>query len=157
MKLKLHWQIAIALVLGVAFGFLSRIFGFENLVTEKIAVFGTLFRRGLQMIIVPLIVSSIISGVTSIGTGQNLGRMGAKTFAYYITTSLLAILVGLILVNIFAPGVGANVGFQETPADLASNVQKIGDTLIGIIPTNPVTAMAQGDMLPTIFFSLLFG
>lgn len=157
MKLKLHWQIAIALVLGVAFGFLSRELNFQDFVTGKVAVLGDLFKRGLRMIIVPLIVSSIISGVTSIGSGQNLGRMGIKTFAYYITTSLLAILTGLFMVNLFAPGVGAQVGLEATPEDLASNVQKIGDTLLGIVPTNPLEAMVSADMLPTIFFSLLFG
>lgn len=157
MKLKLHWQIVIALVLGIAFGALSRQFGFQDFITDKVAVIGTLFRRALQMIIVPLIVSSIISGVTSIGTGQNMGRMGLKTFGYYVMTSLLGILVGLFFVNLLAPGIGATVGFQETPQDLALNAQRIGDTLIGIIPTNPFTAMVNGDMLPTIFFSLIFG
>ena len=157
MKLKLHWQIAIALVLGVAFGFLSRQLNFTDFVTNNLAVLGDLFKRGLQMIIVPLVVSSIITGVTSIGSGKSLGRMGAKTFAYYITTSLLAILTGLVLVNLFAPGVGAEVGLAATPEDLAENAQKIGDTLIGIIPTNPLASMVFSDMLPTIFFSLLFG
>ncbi|MFQ5639934.1 MAG: dicarboxylate/amino acid:cation symporter [bacterium] len=157
MKLKLHWQIAIALVLGVLFGFLSREAGFDEFVLGKVAILGDLFIRGLRMIIVPLIVSSIISGVTSIGSGQQLGRMGAKTFAYYVSTSLMAILVGLLLVNLIAPGIGAQVGLQETPENLQSNVEKIGDTLMGIIPTNPLQAMVQGQMLPTIFFSLLFG
>ena len=157
MKLKLHWQIAIALVLGVAFGFLSRELNFTDFVINNVAVLGDLFKRGLRMIIVPLVVSSIITGVTSIGSAKSLGRMGAKTFAYYITTSLLAILTGLVLVNLLAPGVGANVGLAATPEDLAENAQKIGDTLIGIIPTNPFASMVAADMLPTIFFSLLFG
>jgi Na+/H+-dicarboxylate symporter len=157
MKLKLHWQIATALVLGVIFGLMSREWGFQSFVTEKVAVLGELFRRGLEMIIVPLIVSSIISGVTSIGSGTGLGRMGAKTFTYYITTSLLAIVTGLFLVNLFQPGVGAEVGLQATPEELGSNVERIGDTLVGIVPTNPLQAMVNGEMLPTIFFSLMFG
>lgn len=157
MKLKLHWQIFIALVLGLILGFLSRGLGFEDLVINKIGVLGTIFLRGLRMIIVPLIVSSIISGVTSIGSAQNLGRMGAKTFSYYIITSLLAIVTGLFMVNILQPGVGADIGLHATPEGLQANVSKIGDTLLGIIPTNPLHAMVNGQMLPTIFFSLLFG
>lgn len=157
MKLKLHWQIFIALVVGVIFGFISRGFGFQDFVIDNVAVLGDLFIRGLRMIIVPLIVSSIISGVTSIGSGEKLGRMGLKTFTYYVISSLFAIVVGLLMVNLLQPGVGANVGLEKTPEELAANVEKIGDTLIGIIPINPLEAMVNGDMLPTIFFSLLFG
>ncbi len=157
MKLKLHWQILIALALGVMFGFLSRGFGFQDFVTSKVAVLGDIFIRALRMIIIPLIVSSIISGVTSIGSAENLGRMGLKTFGYYVTSSLFAICTGLLMVNLIQPGIGAKVGLERTPEELAANVEKIGDTLLGIIPTNPLEAMMQGDMLPTIFFSLLFG
>jgi Na+/H+-dicarboxylate symporter len=157
MKPKLHWQILIALALGTITGMLARGLGFEAFIVEKVAVAGDLFIRGLKMVIVPLIVSSIISGVTSIGSAQNLGRMGAKTFLYYITTSLLAILTGLLMVNIIQPGVGVDILGEGTPEELASNVNKLADTLMGIIPTNPLQAMAAGDMLPTIFFSLLFG
>jgi Na+/H+-dicarboxylate symporter len=157
MKLKLHWQILIALILGVAFGFLSRAFNFQSFVTEYVIVLGDIFLRGLRMIIVPLIVSSIISGVTSIGTAESLGRLGLKTGLYYISTSLLAILTGLTLVNLIEPGVGAPIILEKTPEELTANVEKLGDTLLGIIPTNPLEAMARGDMLPTIFFSLVFG
>jgi len=156
-ELKLHWQIAIALALGVLLGFLSRAFNFDAFVIEKVAILGDIFLRGLRMIIVPLIVSSIISGVTSIGSAQNLGRMGAKTFAYYITSSLLAIVIGLIVVNIISPGVKVDVGLLQAPENLAENSKRIGDTLMGIIPQNPLKAMVEGEMLPTIFFSLCFG
>ncbi len=157
MKLKLHWQIFIALILGVVFAFVSRFFGFENFVIEKVSVLGTIFLRALRMVIVPLIVSSIISGVTSIGDAQNFGRMTLKTFTYYISTSLMAILIGLIMVNLIQPGVGSQLGLQEVPQNLQANAGKIGDTLLGIIPINPLAAMVRGEMLPTIFFSLLFG
>ncbi len=155
--LKLHWQILIGLVSGVVVGFISRSAGFDQFVIHKLSVLGTIFLRGLRMIIVPLIVSSIISGVTSIGNTESFGRLSLKTLTYYISTSLFAILTGLILVNLIRPGVGAELGLQEVPHGLAGNVEKIGDTLLGIIPTNPLAAMVQGEMLPTIFFSLLFG
>ncbi len=157
MKLKLHWQIFIGLALGILLGALSRILGFENFTADKVSILGTIFLRGLRMVIVPLIVSSIISGVTSIGSGESFGRLSLKTLTYYITTSLFAILTGLILVNIFQPGVGAHLGFEKMPEELAANVSKLGDTLLGIIPTNPIESMVRGDMLPIIFFSLLFG
>ena len=157
MKLKLHWQIFIGLALGVVFGFLARVFGFGEFVVEDVAVLGTVFLRGLRMVIVPLIVSSIISGVTSIGSAERFGRLSLKTLTYYISTSLLAIVTGLVLVNLIQPGVGAQLGLQEIPSELAANTEKVGDTLLGIIPVNPLAAMMRGDMLPTIFFSLLFG
>ncbi len=157
MKLKLHWQIFIGLALGIIFGFLSRGLGFEDFVIDKVSVLGTVFIRALRMIIVPLIVSSIISGVTSIGSAESFGRLSAKTIGYYVTTSLFAIVTGLILVNIIQPGVGAKLGLDKVPDELSANVEKIGDTLLGIIPTNPLEAMVRGDMLPIIFFSLIFG
>jgi proton glutamate symport protein len=157
MKLKLHWQILIGLALGILIGFLSRTLHFENFVLKDISVIGTIFLRALRMIIVPLIVSSIITGVTSIGSAESFGRLSLKTITYYISTSLLAIVTGLALVNLVHPGVGAKLGLQAMPSELSANVEKLGDTLLGIIPTNPLEAMVRGDMLPIIFFSLLFG
>jgi len=112
MKLKLHWQIFIGLALGILIGFLSSFLGFENFTINKLSFLGTIFLRGLRMIIVPLIVSSIISGVTSIGSAESFGRLSLKTFFYYITTSLMAIITGLFLVNIIKPGVGAKLGSE---------------------------------------------
>ena len=157
MKLKLHWQILIGLALGILIGFLSRTLHFENFVLKDISVIGTIFLRALRMIIVPLIVSSIITGVTSIGSAESFGRLSLKTITYYISTSLIAIVTGLALVNLVHPGVGAKLGLQAMPSELSANVEKLGDTLLGIIPTNPLEAMVRGDMLPIIFFSLLFG
>lgn len=157
MKIKLHWQIFIGLSLGILIGLLSWPLDFQNFVTDKLSILGTIFLRALRMIIIPLIISSIISGVTSIGSAESFGRLSIKTFTYYITTSLLAIITGLILVNIVQPGIGAQLGLQEVPNELSSNIEKLGDTLLGIIPTNPFTSIVKGDILPIIFFSLLFG
>jgi Na+/H+-dicarboxylate symporter len=103
-KIKLHWQILIALVLAILFGlFLT---GYVKYVTW----IGDLFLRALKMIIVPLILTSIISGVANIGGASNLGKLGLKTLTYYLVTSLLAIIVGLTMVNLIQPGVGADLG-----------------------------------------------
>jgi len=116
-----------------------------------------IFLRLLRMAIMPLIITSIISGVVSVGNAAGLGRLGLKTFGYYIVSSLMAILTGLVLVNAFRPGVGAGIGLEAAPESIAASEQGIGDLIIQIIPENPFSAMAQGEVLPIIFFSILFG
>ena len=157
MKLKLHWQILIALVVGILLAIVSKSAGFSQFVIEDLSILGVIFLRGLRMVIVPLIVSSIISGVAGIGNSENIGRMSLKTLSYYISTSLIAIITGLFLVNLIQPGIGANLSLQTVPGELQANVDKLGDTLMGIIPLNPLAVMVEGKILPTIFFSLLFG
>jgi Na+/H+-dicarboxylate symporter len=170
-KSSLHWQILAALVLGVGAGLLwprgSVILGG----LEPYAVFdflGTLFLRALKMVIVPLLAGSIISGVAGVGANRGLGRMFGKTFAWYVTTSLLAILTGLVLVNLIHPGVidgvavGDRMGLGAPPAELAEKLAGRGagdivNIVQRMVPDNPVAAAAQGQMLPLIFFCLLFG
>ena len=150
-KIKLHWQILIALILAVAFGNFS-----PNLV-QYTSWMGVIFLRALGMVVVPLILSSIISGVASIGGGSNLGRLGMKTISYYIVTSLIAILTGLFFVNLFQPGVGANLGNAETLNNLPTASTSVSDILMRTIPDNIFDAMAKGQILPIIFFAILFG
>ena len=120
---------------------------------------GTIFMRLLKMIIVPLIIFSITSGVASLGDSKTLGRMGAKTFGYYFLTSILAIITGLMLTNIIKPGVGvefSGIGGDFDPASL-NKPDSLAGILIRMIPLNPIKAMADGDMLGIIFWSILFG
>jgi Na+/H+-dicarboxylate symporter len=150
---QLHYQILLAMITGVACGLIG-----GETAAHWLGWLGTLFVRLLRMVIVPLIVTSIISGVSAVGGGRALGRLGARTFAWYVSTSLFAILTGLVLVNLIRPGVGADLGGAasaqlpelETPSNL-------GEIFIRMIPTNPISAMASGDMLATIFFALLVG
>jgi len=111
------------------------------------------------MVIVPLIFTSIILGVSSIKDRSKIGRLGFKTFLYYISTSLIAILIGLFLANSIEPGVGAStisdVGSFDTSRLSSSN--SILDILKRMIPLNPVSALANGDMLGIIFFAIFFG
>ena len=116
-----------------------------------------LFLRLLRMAILPLVITSIISAVIQVGSGKGLGRITLRTITYYISTSLLAIFTGQILVNIFQPGNGANIGLEQQPEGIGVVDQGFGELLLNIIPENPFQAMAQGDVLPVIFFSLLFG
>ena len=106
MKLKLHWQILIALVLSVLAGIITgqdaSIFG---VTFDSIYQFiGQLFLSALKMLIVPLVISSIIVGISGVGTERNLGRIGLKTLTYYAATSFIAIMIGLLIVNLFTPG-----------------------------------------------------
>src|SRR5689334_8513566 len=106
-RFPLHWQIILAIGLGGVAGYFTGpdtgLFGIPF-----VSVFdflGTLFINALKMLVVPLIVASVISGVASLGSGKDLGRMGGKTLLFYITTTLIAVLVALVLVNIIKPGI----------------------------------------------------
>ena len=152
-KLKLHWQVLIAMALGTIFALTFK----EN--SLFVAPLGTIFMRLLKMIIVPLILFSITSGVASLGDSRTFGRIGTKTFVYYFATSIFAILVGLILTNIIQPGVGleyASSGQSFDPSSL-QKPSSLGEIIIRMIPMNPIAAMADGDMLGVIFWSIVFG
>jgi len=129
---------------------------------------GTLFLNALKMLIVPLILSSIICGIANMGDLGGLGRLGGKTVAYYMSTSIIAILIGLLLVNIVEPGiidgeaVRDRVGLSENTDEIISKVQgkdsgDIAGVFLRMVPTNIVAAAANGQMLGLIFFGLLFG
>lgn len=169
-KLKLHWQILIALLLAAIAGSLAGTDG-ALLGVKFYAVFnfiGTLFLNALKMLIVPLVVSSIIVGIAGIGSGGAFGRLGMKTLLYYLTTSLLAILVGLVIVNMVAPGMVNGepakdlIGLSEHAGDVVAKVEGKGtgdliEVFLRMVPTNVIAAAADGQMLGLIFFSLLFG
>jgi len=150
-KLQLHWQILIALFIGILYGIY-----FPDYV-KYISWMGDIFLRGLKMVIVPLILSSIISGVANIGSAENLGRLGLKTMLYYIMTSTIAILTGLLFVNLIQPGIGADLGFSEEVEGLDMARDSLGQTMLKIIPTNIFEAFANGRMLSIIFFAIIFG
>ena len=147
----LHWQILIALVLAVLYG----IFLADQV--HLVTWMGDIFLRALKMVIIPLILSSVISGVAGIGGTGNLGRLGGKTIVYYLTTSAIAIITGLVLVNLIKPGVNSGISLDALDAGLDLSNQSIGDTLIGIVPDNLFTAFTEGNILSIIFFALLFG
>ncbi len=147
----MHWQILIALILSVLFGI------FFTDYVEYVTWMGEVFLRALKMIIIPLIFSSIVSGITGIGNSKNLGRLGLKTILYYVSTSFFAILTGLLLVNLIKPGIGADLGLSAAVQEIDIVDQSFGQTLINIIPVNIVEAMYKGDMLSIIFFAILFG
>jgi Na+/H+-dicarboxylate symporter len=130
---------------------------YDNKAVNAISWMGNIFLRLLKMLIIPLILSSLISGITSIGAGSNLGRLGFKTISYYISTSILAIITGLFLVNLFKPGIGADMSFTEKVEGLLEKQRSFEEIIIEIVPKNVFNALSEGDMLSIIFFALLFG
>ena len=151
-RVPLHTQILIGLLAGFVVGSLFPEFG------ASIKFIGDLFLRALKMIIIPLLFTSIVSGVISLGAGARLKTLAFKTIAWYLTTSILAILTGLILVNIIKPGEGIELpNLTESVEKLKVTDLTLSDFMMRMIPENVFNAMAQGKMLPTIVFSLLFG
>ena len=157
--MKLHWKILIAMGLGVIVGFLfNDSLSQDNTFYDLIILLGDIFIRLLKMVIVPLVLTSIIIGISSINDRAKIGRMGLKTLIYYISTSLIAILIGLSLVNTIKPGEGAKP-ISEVEAYDVSQLQS--DSIIDIfkrmVPENPIAALANSDMLSIIFFAIFFG
>jgi Na+/H+-dicarboxylate symporter len=175
-KLALHWQILIAIALAVAIGYTVNHYTTDAhtpgiLGVEWVAIFdyiGQLFLNALKMIIVPLITSSIIVGVAGIGSGGNLGALGGKTLLFYAGTTLAAILVGLLVINVIQPGIVNGEPARELLA-LEASAEAISSTVEGkgigdvatvfqrMVPPNIVAAAANGQMLGLIFFAILFG
>lgn len=169
-RLKLHWQILIAIVLAAIVGHLvGEDGGFLGVTFYGVFDFvGTLFINALKMLIVPLIASSIIVGVAGIGSSGDLGRLGGKTLVFYAITTLSAILVGLVLVNMVQPGLVDGKPAQELLAlsvDAETVASKVGEKgasdvveiFLRMVPPNIIEAAANGEMLGLIFFSILFG
>ena len=160
-SLKLHWQIIICMVLGTIMGiFFNKTGGYEdNIIYTLILLLGDIFIRLLKMMIVPLIFTSIIMGISSIKDQSKIGRLGFKTLIYYMFTSLVAILIGLTLANLIQPGIGAAPLDQVNAFDTTqlSSTTSILDILKRMIPLNPISALASGDILGIIFFAIFFG
>ena len=148
MKLKIHTQILIAIISGVAAGLLLG----EK--AKHVKIVGDLFIRLLRMIIIPLIMASMVAGVVSIGNIRNLGKIGLRTFVYYMATTLLAVSVGLILVNVLKPGAGVELGMETNVEAVTPSVVSI---VTDIVPKNLFKSMAEDKVLSIIFFSLLLG
>ncbi|KRG13748.1 glutamate:protein symporter [Virgibacillus soli] len=160
-KLSLANQIFIGLILGIVIG---GIFYGSDTAQGILQPFGDLFLRLIKMIVVPIVLSSIIVAIAGVGDLKSVGKLGAKSLTYFIGMTLVAIGIGLIAGNLFQPGAGLNMDSLEK-SDISSYVEtskeqegkSIADTLLHIVPTNPLQAMVEGDMLAIIFFAVVFG
>lgn len=156
--MKFSTKILLGMIAGVIFGsFLSIVVPdwVEPLSTYILGPVGQIFIRAIKMLVVPLVFVSLVSGAAGIGDPKKMGRVGIKTVFFYMITTMLAITVGLTLANIFDPGVGFTL-----PADASFKVKEapsIVDTLVNMVPTNPIKAMVEQEMLQIIVFALLCG
>ena len=163
--MKSHWQIAIALSLAVAVGALvpeaSPVLAFCGFI-------GGLFLNALKMVVVPLIVSSIISAMATFGDAGALSRIGVRTMLFYTATTVFAVVTGLSMVNLVQPGIVDGqparelLGLAAGGAKLSENVSSaklsdIGDVFYRLVTANPIKAAADSDLLGLVFFSMLFG
>ncbi len=158
-RVNLLLRILIGLVLGIIFGIIVAKTGINsnNQISGVLDPIGGILIRLLKMIVTPVIFFSLVVGASSI-TPSRLGRVGAKIFFYYMLTSAIAVFIGLVFGNIFKPGVGFNaVALNAVEKTLNVDKPPLIDTLMNIIPTNPFESLAKGDVLPVIFFSLIFG
>lgn len=170
-KLALHWQIIIGLVLGVLFGIVAAINHWGQFTQDWIAPFGTIFVNLLKLIAVPLVMASLVTGVASLADLTKLSRMGGKTIAIYLITTVVAICIGLILVNALQPGasipddVAANLQatYQEEIEQRSGDVQLVKERgplqpLVDIVPQNIIGAAGSNrNMLQVVFFALFIG
>lgn len=152
-KSSLPTKIILGLLLGTAAGFFFR----EQAVLLK--PLGTIFIRLISLVVVPLVFVSLFLGTASIGDIKKLGKIGAKTLLYYLTTTLIAIIIGLALVTAIKPGEDAGLGVSAQDLAFKQPDTEISfiDNLVNIIPANPVQALVEGNMLQVIFLALLFG
>jgi len=166
-KLSLAWQILIGLILGIAIGALLNHFSAEKAwwISNVLQPAGDIFIRLIKMIVIPIVISSLVVGIAGVGDAKKLGRIGLKTILYFEVVTTIAILVGLVLANVFQPGAGIDMStlgtvdiskYAATAAEVTHEHAFI-ETILNLIPSNIFAAMARGEMLPIIFFSVLFG
>ncbi|AOV07490.1 dicarboxylate/amino acid:cation symporter [Sporosarcina ureilytica] len=123
---------------------------------DVIKPLGDLFLRLIKFIIAPLILASLVVGVVSTGDPKQLGRIGIKTMTYYLVTSGIAVIIGLVFAYLVSPGKGVNVSLPEASTQV-NETEGVIATLLNIIPENPFTALASGNILQNIFFAIFIG
>lgn len=164
-KMSLTTKIFIALIVGAVTGVIIRYLipaGYirdDIIVNGIFAVLGQGFIRLMQMLVVPLVFCSLVTGAMSIGDTEKLGRVGIKTVLFYLLTTALAVAIALTIANIIRPGVNMGMTVENPDAIMsgAEEAPSMVEMLLGIIPTNPIQALAEGNMLQIILFALLTG
>ncbi|MFW0699236.1 glutamate/aspartate:proton symporter GltP [Pantoea sp. R13S299] len=167
-KISLAWQILTALVLGIIVGAVlhNQPDNREWLVANILSPAGDIFIHLIKMIVVPIVISSLIVGIAGVGDAKKLGRIGVKTILYFEVITTIAIVVGITLANVFQPGSGIDMStlatvdiskYEATTAEVQGGPHSLVTTILSLIPQNIFASMAKGDMLPIIFFSVLFG
>lgn len=168
---KLHWQILVGLVLGLVYGVIAAFAGWGEFTNNWLAPWGTIFINLLTLIAVPLVLASLITGVASLADTHKLSRIGGRTIAIYLGTTLVALIIGLLLVNIVQPGASVPDDMRErlsalyeqdasARADLAAAASERGplQPLIDMVPSNIFASVSNNrSMLQVVFFALFAG
>ena len=162
-KTGLTTKIFIGLLAGAATGILLHYAVPESVIRDEFLiggifyVIGNGFLRLMQMLVVPLVFCSLVCGSMAMGDTKKLGTIGVKTLFFYLFTTALAITAAILVANVINPGVGLDMSSIESSEIAVADKVSLPDTLLNIIPTNPLGALARGDMLPIILFALIVG
>ena len=151
-KLGLAWQMMIGLVVGIIVGAMVD----TQFAQTWFKPLGDLFIRLIRMVVVPLVIATIIAGAAGISDTSKLGRVALKTLLIYAITTAISVAVGLIFASVIQPGVGLDLSTEGLKAKEIVPPPLV-DTLLNIVPINPIEAMAKGSMLQIIFFAVMFG
>lgn len=168
--MQLYAKILIGMIAGVVVGGIANLADITWLhhTLHAVEPFGEAFIRTITMVVIPLVVASLLVGTASLGDIRKLGRIGLRTFLYFMISTVLAILLGLVLANVVKPGSRIDSATRDSLAaqfageaaskvDITSSTPSITDTLLNMIPRNPVASAANFDLLPLILFTVLFG
>ncbi len=151
-KISLAWQMMIGLALGIAVGAVVD----SSFAQTYLQPLGTLFIRLIRMVVVPLVIATIIAGAAGISDTSKLGRVATKVLCVYAITTAIAVAIGLVFASVIQPGVGINLSTEGLQAKQVTPPALV-DTLLDIVPINPMEAFAKGNMLQIIFFAVIFG
>jgi Na+/H+-dicarboxylate symporter len=160
MKFNLTTKIILALILGALVGLALNIFAkdvFDILDPYLFTPLGKIFLNLISMLVVPIVFLSIVLGSAGLGDPKKLGRIGLKTIVYFLVTTCIAIVIGLALANIIDPGMVEGIDRTQAEEFKSEKAPPVGETIMNIIPKNPLTAMTEGNMLQIIAFALFIG
>ena len=164
--IKRNWHIFLAIIAGVIFGnFIHENPGIFTTFVKILNLIGQAFIRVIQMVVIPLVCSAIVGGISSIGDSKQIGKFGKKMIFYYAIISIIAVTIGAVLVTVVKPGLGVQSYISQASAvEIQNQVNnalveqrgQLGNMFLNMIPQNPLESLAKGEMIPIIFFALIF-
>ncbi len=164
--IKRNWHIFLAIIAGVIFGnFIHENPGIFTTFVKILNLIGQAFIRVIQMVVIPLVCSAIVVGISSIGDSKQIGKFGKKMIFYYAIISIIAVTIGAVLVTVVKPGLGVQSYISQASAvEIQNQVNnalveqrgQLGNMFLNMIPQNPLESLAKGEMIPIIFFALIF-
>ncbi len=159
MKNRLTLYISLGMVLGVLAGWLGHQGADPKAIADRYAILADMFLRLIKMIIAPLVIATLVSGLAGMSGGRDIGRIGLRSFAWFVCASLMSLALGLLLANVFQPGAGLHLvsGVEPVSTGLNTAGLNVRDVVTHVVPTSLLDAMARNDILQIVVFSLFFG